>query len=87
MSSAQTRLATHFDTMDNLLIQATGRKRVVFWPPEADAALYTASGAPYSGCISLWLAVSVAGCHCSCLSLLLYLPLAVSLTLVVYLLL
>ena len=42
LSSAGSRLWTHFDTRDNLLIQLTGTKRVALWPPSADAGMYAA---------------------------------------------
>ena len=40
VSSAHVQLWTHFDVMDNLLIQVTGTKTVRFWPPSADPCLY-----------------------------------------------
>ena len=42
ISSGQgTMLWPHYDTMDNVLVQVTGRKRVVLWPPSEDQNLYT----------------------------------------------
>lgn len=41
VSSPQVRLWTHFDVMDNLLIQLTGKKTVKLWPPSDDVYLYT----------------------------------------------
>lgn len=41
IASAGTQLWTHFDTMDNALMQTTGRKRVVLWPPAEADNLYT----------------------------------------------
>jgi tRNA wybutosine-synthesizing protein 5 len=40
LASDDTQLWTHFDVMDNLLAQVTGRKRVVMWPPGEDERLY-----------------------------------------------
>lgn len=40
LASDDTQLWTHFDIMDNLLAQVTGRKRVVLWPPSEDGHLY-----------------------------------------------
>eukprot|EP00899_Mesostigma_viride_P015022 jgi/Mesvir1/23520/Mv18225-RA.1 len=40
ISSAAGQLWTHFDTMDNILMQVVGRKRVVLWPPHAARHLY-----------------------------------------------
>ena len=40
LASDDTQLWTHFDVMDNMLAQLTGRKRVVMWAPEEDDNLY-----------------------------------------------
>lgn len=40
LSSAGIQLWTHFDVMDNLLIQLTGRKIIKLWPPSDDPHLY-----------------------------------------------
>jgi len=40
ISSAGTQLWTHYDVMDNMLIQVTGRKRVVLFPPEDVLKMY-----------------------------------------------
>ena len=40
LASDDTQLWTHFDIMDNVLAQVTGRKRVVLWPPSQDEHLY-----------------------------------------------
>lgn len=41
VASAGTQLWTHYDVMDNALVQAVGRKRVVLWPPAEAGRLYT----------------------------------------------
>jgi hypothetical protein len=40
----------HFDSMDNFLIQAHGRKRVILFPPSAARFLYPARGETYPHC-------------------------------------
>eukprot|EP00210_Caulerpa_lentillifera_P009018 g8607.t1 len=40
VSSPGVQLWTHFDVMDNLLIQVTGTKRIKLWPPSAEPYLY-----------------------------------------------
>lgn len=40
VSSANVTLWTHYDVMDNALVQITGRKRVVLFPPEDVPFLY-----------------------------------------------
>ncbi len=40
LSSADTSLWTHYDIMDNVLMQVLGTKRVVLFPPADEAALY-----------------------------------------------
>lgn len=40
ITSPGLQLWTHYDTCDNILIQVTGRKRVVFYPPEEALNLY-----------------------------------------------
>lgn len=40
ISSAQGQLWTHYDIMDNILIQVTGRKRVVLYSPQDATKLY-----------------------------------------------
>lgn len=41
VASAGTQLWTHYDTMDNVLMQVVGTKRVVLWPPSEADNLYT----------------------------------------------
>ncbi|GMH40346.1 hypothetical protein BSKO_08250 [Bryopsis sp. KO-2023] len=40
VSSPGARLWTHFDAMDNVLMQITGSKRIRLWPPEEEPNLY-----------------------------------------------
>jgi len=42
VASPRTELATHFDTMDNALVQALGDKNVSLWPPAQAGNLYVA---------------------------------------------
>jgi tRNA wybutosine-synthesizing protein 5 len=54
LASHDTQLWTHFDVMDNALAQIVGRKRVVFWPPEADAELYVDGSSSRINNIDAW---------------------------------
>ena len=54
LASSDTQLWTHFDVMDNLLAQVTGRKRVVLWPPEQDENLYVDGSSSRVECVDRW---------------------------------
>ena len=54
LASDDTQLWTHFDVMDNLLAQLTGQKRVVLWPPTADADLYVEGSSSRVSDIDRW---------------------------------
>lgn len=40
ISSPKLQLWTHYDTCDNILIQVSGRKRIIFYPPTEALNLY-----------------------------------------------
>ncbi|KXZ49143.1 hypothetical protein GPECTOR_23g71 [Gonium pectorale] len=42
LSSPGLQLWTHYDVMDNLLVQVRGTKRLLLWPPSAHDALHVA---------------------------------------------
>ena len=54
LASDDTQLWTHFDVMDNMLAQMTGRKRVVLWPPTEDEHLYVEGSSSRVGNIDSW---------------------------------
>jgi len=54
LASDDTQLWTHFDVMDNMLAQLTGRKRVVMWAPEEDDNLYVEGSSSRVADIDSW---------------------------------
>jgi diketogulonate reductase-like aldo/keto reductase len=54
LASDDTQLWTHFDVMDNMLAQVTGRKRVVLWPPTEDENLYVEGSSSRVAYIDRW---------------------------------
>ena len=54
LASSDTQLWTHFDVMDNVLAQITGRKRVVLWSPEQDENLYVAGSSSRIENVDKW---------------------------------
>ncbi|KAJ1468982.1 cupin-like domain-containing protein [Baffinella frigidus] len=50
VSTGDTQLWTHYDVMHNVLIQVTGTKRVLLWPPSEAHNLYTEGTGHHHAC-------------------------------------